>query len=535
VTDLFDPLARILRAGALAALLLVSGAVLAEDAAPTPQPQAAAQPAAGETADADHETQPAAEETATEAAPPPSVTQHSMRLDGADLPYTARTGFLPLRDGKGTTLANIFYVAYQREPQDPKRPVTFVFNGGPGAASAYLHLGTIGPKVVAVSARGELLGPPSRLVSNDASWLGFTDLVFVDPVGTGYSKVSTGKSEEDFFGVEQDTDTLADFIRLYLIDAGRMSSPVFLTGESYGGFRAATITRALQKTRGISPSGIVLISPALEFALLYGEDYDPLPWVLSLPSYAAVNLEAQGVTGREALASSLKEAEHYALGDYLVALASGMEQGGEEASTAVARLTGLPVEVVRRNFARIPPGIFVKEFARAHGQVLSRYDGSIGGPDPNPASTWPRGPDPVLDATVPLWTSAFVQYAQDELGFKSDATYRLLNREVRGKWDFGTSPTRQGYAGVLDDIQNARAANRALEVFIATGYTDLITPYLAPSYLVNQLPPLEGASPIVIEDYAGGHMLYLRPDTRRALKRDVEAMYEKALKSSTQG
>jgi carboxypeptidase C (cathepsin A) len=198
-------------------------------------------------------------------------------------------------------------------------------------------------------------------------------------------------------------------------------------------------------------------------------------------------------------------------------------------------LTGLPVEIVRRNLARIPPALFIKEFDRANGQVLSRYDGSVAGPDPHPASAWPRGPDPVLDATVPLWTGAFVKYAQDDLGFKTDQTYRLLNREVRGKWDFGTSPTRQGYAGVLEDIQNARAANRALEVFIATGYTDLITPYLAPAYLVSQLSPLEGASPITVEEYAGGHMLYLRPDTRRALKTDVEAMYERALKSSPQG
>ncbi len=178
-----------------------------------------------------------------------------------------------------------------------------MFNGGPGAASAYLHLGAIGPKAIEANAKGELAGPPPRLVVNESSWLDFTDLVFVDPVGTGYSRVSDGKNEEDFFGVEQDTDALADFIRLYLTDASRLASPVFLAGESYGGFRAATITRALQKTRGISPSGLVLISPALEFALLNGEDYDPLPWALALPSYAAVNLESQGVTGREALAA----------------------------------------------------------------------------------------------------------------------------------------------------------------------------------------------------------------------------------------
>jgi carboxypeptidase C (cathepsin A) len=218
-----------------------------------------------------------------------------------------------------------------------------------------------------------------------------------------------------------------------------------------------------------------------------------------------------------------------------VALAAGAKEGADAATDNVARLTGLPTDIVRRNFARIPPAVFIKEFDRAGGQVLSRYDGSVGGPDPNPASAWPHGPDPVLDATVPLWTGAFVQYAQEELGFKTDMTYRLLNREVRGKWDFGTRPTRQGYAGVLDDIQDARASNRALEVLIATGYTDLITPYLAPAYLVNQLAPLEGARPIEVETYAGGHMLYLRPETRRALKVDVEAMYERALKASPQG
>lgn len=523
-----EPLHRLwhaLKIGALLALLVCPLSAFAQEADQAPKAAAASEPAKPDEAPA-----PLAEHL-----PPTSITHHGISLDGVDLSYTAKAGMLPLRDAHDKVLANIFYVAYTREPADPKRPITFVFNGGPGAASAYLHLGAIGPKSVEVSAKGELLGPPPRLVANDASWLDFTDLVFVDPVGTGYSRASQGKDEGDFWGVEHDTDSLADFIRLYLIDAARMTSPVFLAGESYGGFRAATITRALQKTGGISPSGLVLISPALEFALLNGEDYDPLPWALALPSFAAVNLESKGVSGREALSGALQEAERYALSDYLVALASGAANGSAQASDTVARLTGLPADIVRRNFARIPPSTFIKEFDRAHGQVLSRYDGSVSGPDPNPASAWPHGPDPVLDSTVPLWTSAFVQYAQDELGYKTDATYRLLNRDIRSKWDFGTSPTRQGYAGVLDDLQDARATNRALEVLIAAGYTDLITPYLAPTYLVGQLSPLEGASPITIEDYAGGHMLYLRPDTRRALKKDVEAMYERALKSSPQG
>jgi carboxypeptidase C (cathepsin A) len=521
-------LARLLTCGALATLLLLPGMALGEEA--NSQSETKDGPAtSGETAPA----QASAPDTSI--LPPAAITEHSIRLSGVEIPYSAKTATLGLRDARGKTLADIFYVAYVRQPLDPKRPITFVFNGGPGAASAYLHLGAIGPKVVAASARGEVLGPPPQLVANDSSWLDFTDLVFVDPVGTGYSRTRDGKDENDFFGIEADTEALANFIRLYLTDAGRLASPVFLAGESYGGFRIATITRALQKTGAISPSGLVLISPALEFALLNAEDYDPLPWALGLPSLAAVNLESKGVTGREALGAGLKDAERYALSDYLVALAAGAEEGGDAATDTVAKLTGLPDDIVRRNFARIPPSVFIKEFDRAHGQVLSRYDGSVGGPDPNPASAWPHGPDPVLDTTVPLWTGAFVQYAQDELGFKTEMTYRLLNREVRGRWDFGTRPTRQGYAGVLDDIQDARASNRALEVLIATGYTDLITPYLAPAYLVNQLAPLEGARPIEVETYAGGHMLYLRPETRRALKVDVEAMYERALKASPQG
>ncbi|MGH6734846.1 MAG: S10 family peptidase [Methyloceanibacter sp.] len=466
--------------------------------------------------------------------PPAAITFHTKTFGTESLSYSATAGAVALRE-QGTAKAEIFYVAYAHQPEDAKRPVTFVFNGGPGAASAYLHLGALGPRIVEANSNGELLGPPPRLIDNDASWLSFTDLVFVDPVGTGYSRTVGDKNEHDFWGVEQDTEALAEFIRLYLIENGRMSSPVFLAGESYGGFRAATITRKLQKSSGISPSGLVLVSPALEFSLLYGEDYDPLPWALALPSYAAVKLETGGITTREELAEALKDAETYALSDYLVALASGGEEGGKAASARVAELTGLPLDIVERHLARISPSLFIKEFDRANGKLLSRYDGSVSGPDPHPSSSWPRGPDPVLDATVPLWTSAFVQYAQDDLAYETDEAYRLLNREIRGKWDFGTSPTRQGYAGVLDDIQQARAANRGLEVLIATGYTDLITPYLVPTYLVKQLPTLEGAAPITVQDYAGGHMLYLRPDSRRALKQDVEAMYRRALGTPSQG
>jgi len=465
--------------------------------------------------------------------PPASLTHHTITVAGTALNYTAEAGTIPLPGSDNKTAAEIFYVAYTREPSNAKRPITFVFNGGPGAAAAYLHLGGIGPRAIEVNAKGEVQGPPPALVDNPQTWLDMTDLVFVDPVGTGYSRASEGKGDDKFWGVEQDTDALSDFVRLYLIKSARMLSPVFLMGESYGGFRAAALARTLQKSGANSPSGIVLISPVLEFSLLYGEDYDPLSWALGLPSLAAVNLESKGITQREALASALRDAESYALSDYLVELASGAEAGGKAASGTVARLTGLPLDVVERRQARIPPSVFIKEFDRSHSQVLSRYDGSVSSPDPNPTSSWADAPDPVLDATVPLWTAAFVQYAGSELGYKTDETYRLLNRDARQRWDFGTSPTHQGYAGVIDEVQAARSANPSFQVLIATGYTDLITPYLTSTFLVRQLPSLPRAAPIQVETYAGGHMLYLRPESREALKQDAKAMYDRAMKAAS--
>ncbi|MGB2932884.1 MAG: alpha/beta hydrolase [Methyloceanibacter sp.] len=514
-----------------AVLALLAGPALAQDVPQGHPPVAATQSADAPSTDA----KPVEATTADAAAsslPPASITHHSVTVDGEQLGYTATAGTIPLTGSDGKTTAGIFYTAYTRDPLNTKRPITFVFNGGPGAASAYLHLGGIGPRVVQANDKGEVQGPPPELVDNPSTWLDMTDLVFVDPVGTGYSHAREGK-DEDFWGVEQDTDALADFVRLYLIKQARMLSPVFLMGESYGGFRAASLARALQKSGTNSPSGIVLISPVLEFSLLYGDDYNPLSWALELPSLAAVNLESKGITERAALRDALKESERYAMTDYLVELASGVEAGGKAASDTVAKLTGLPLEVVERQHARITSSLFTKEFDRANGQVLSRYDGSVSAPDPNPASSWPTGPDPVLDATIPLWSAAFVHYAADELGYKTEANYQLLNRKVRAKWDFGTSPTRQGYAGVVDEMQEARSANPELRVMIAGGYTDLMTPYLASSYLIGQLPPLPRAAPIQIETYAGGHMLYLRPDSRQALKEDAKAMYDRAAKAAS--
>jgi carboxypeptidase C (cathepsin A) len=314
------------------------------------------------------------------------------------------------------------------------------------------------------------------------------------------------------------------FIRRYLDQTGRTASPVFLAGESYGGFRAALLARTLQEDVGISPSGIVLISPALEFTLVRPDEFEPLHWALELPSLAAVRSRSEGVSS-SAFREGMAEVERYALGDYLVALTSGLEQGGRVTSQRVAEITGLPRELVERNFGRIPTALFTKEFARARGNVLSPYDGMIETADIAPESLGLDGPDPVLGRSVPALTSAFVSYVRDELNYRTELRYQLLSGEVSGNWDYGTSPTRQGYAGVMDDLERARALNPALDVLIVNGDTDLVTPYMISRYLVGQIPSLPGAKPIRMDVLEGGHMMYLRPDGRSALKKAASELY----------
>ena len=286
--------------------------------------------------------------------PPAAISEHSIHLAGVEIPYSAKAATLALRDARGKTLADIFYVAYVRGPLDPKRPINFVFNGGPGAASAYLHLGAIGPeswrRAQGAKCSAPLLGSLPMTRAGSTSPTSFSSI----PVGTGYSRARDGKDESDYFGVEQDTrrSPISSGFTSPMQDG--WSSPVFLTGESYGGFRVATITRALQKTGAISPSGLILISPALEFSLLSGEDFDPLPWALGPTLLDRRQSRKQRRRGTRGARGELKETERYALSDYLVALPLAPE-GANAASDKVARLTGLPIESVRRNFARIPP------------------------------------------------------------------------------------------------------------------------------------------------------------------------------------
>jgi carboxypeptidase C (cathepsin A) len=360
---------------------------------------------------------------------------------------------------------------------------------------------------------------PAVLSENPDSWLSFTDLVFVDPVGTGFSRAAQGgaDAEKAFYGVDKDADAMADFVRLFLARTGRELSPLYLVGESYGGFRAALLSRRLLAS-GIRVAGAIMISPALEFSMLRDDGFALVPLSLQLPSIAASHLEA--TAGHDAPLDAVHEAETFATSDYLLHMVRGMNVD-DAMKTRLARLTGLEPEVVARHHGRIDRWLFRRDYIRQHDRAPSAYDGSISAPVPQPSDD--ADFDPILDAAVTALTPLMVQYARDELGFKTDLPYHLLNRDVNRVWEYGSN--RQGYAGSLDDLQKARTLKPGLKIFIAHGYTDLATPYAASKFLISQLEPIATARPIDLHVYRGGHMMYMRPASRRALTADVRALY----------
>lgn len=465
--------------------------------------------------------------------PDDTTTEHQVRQGDRMLRYRATAGMLPLRDAKGDVKAQVFHVAYRLVDAAPRRPVTFVFNGGPGAAAVYLHLGALGPRVIRFPADGGMPQPPAEIEDNPDSWLAFTDLVFVDPVGTGYSRAADAGDEgsKPFWGVRQDLDANAAFIRLWMARSGQADAPLFIAGESYGGFRAAALPALLQNDRGLSPAGVVLISPVLDFSLITENEYRLLPWAVRLPSYAAAALEAAGEPA-ESLPERLAEVERFALGDFLVALASGPRDPAvaDRLYDTVARQTGLPRDIVARHRARIPVSAFVKELRRGSTRLSSRYDASVTGLDPFPSSLSPRGGDPVLRPSVPAFATAFTAYAWSELGWRTDRDYRVLAPEPGRAWDWRSGiEGAQGFVGVTDELRTAMAQNPRLQVLIAHGYTDLITPYMSSRYLVEAMPPVTGRAPIVFRTYPGGHMMYSRAGSRRLLAQDAAALYRAAL------
>jgi carboxypeptidase C (cathepsin A) len=451
--------------------------------------------------------------------PADSVTQHSIETVDGKLDYTATVGTLPIFDQGGERKASIVYVAYAaRNGDSANRPVTFVFNGGPGAASTYLHLGLVGPRRIDFGASGRN-GATPHLRDNKETWLAFTDLVMIDPIGTGWSRTAKPDDASKFWNVRADAQVIAKVIALYVARNGRSSSPKYLLGESYGGYRAAKVAHTLQEEQNIIASGILMVSPLIEGGLHFAGGRYALGCALKLPSVIAAELEWRHAFSEKALA----EGEHFALGEYLTTLAGPPPKG--EAARAfysrIAEMTGLsPERVAKAN------GCVSDEYLRYRradvGETLSAYDATFAAPDPFPESPR-RGPDPVLDGFTRALGSAFVSYARDELGFKTDITYNLLASEIAGKWEWprGSRAT----AGVSDDLRELLALNASFKLLVGHGYSDLVVPYAANRYALERLPQWDEAERVVFKGYRGGHMFYLNDASRVAFTEQARALY----------
>jgi carboxypeptidase C (cathepsin A) len=453
--------------------------------------------------------------------PPDAVTEHTINLAGRPLAYTATAGTLSLFDQNGQRSAAVFYTAYVAKGADRQtRPVTFVFNGGPGAASAYLHLGLVGPKILDFGSQpGDWAG--ARLRDNPDTWLEFTDLVLIDPIGTGWSRAAKADGGNAFWGVRQDAETVAKAIALYVAHNSRIASPRYLLGESYGGFRAAKVARVLQHDQGISVAGILMVSPLLDAALQLGGDRQALGAALHLPSLVAAELERNNAFTEQALA----DAERFALGEYLSTLA-GPEPTGEAAQAfyaRVARLTGLPKEVVERSRGFIRAD-YVKELRARDRKIVSAYDATIAIADPYP-ETSAREVDPVLDGFTRAYGGAFANYAREELGFKTDVTYLLLNGEVNGKWDWGGSGGRST-ATISDDLRVLLALDPSFRLLVAAGRSDMVTPYAADRYVLDHLPRTLTTGRAELRLYGGGHMFYIDPQSRHRFSADAKSFLQ---------
>jgi carboxypeptidase C (cathepsin A) len=398
--------------------------------------------------------------------------------------------------------------------------VTFAFNGGPGAASAFLHLGLIGPRVAEFGADGRDASA-TRLHDNPHTWLAFTDLVLIDPVGSGYSRAVKADGGRAFWGVQRDADAMAKTIMTWLNDNNRGAAPKYLLGESYGGFRAAKVARALQRNHGTTVSGIVMVSPLLEGAFTFGGTRFALGAAMQLPSLAAAELERKGRFSKEAMA----EVERFALTDYLVTLAGAPPRGeaGRAFYTRVAELTGLPLDIVTRARGFIRDS-YVKNLRRAEGLVVSRYDASYAVPDPYPGDPTARGPDPMLDGVTRAYSGAFTNYAREELAFKTGLSYVLLSSEANNRWDWGEGSGR-ATASVDGDLRALLSLQRSFRLLVAHGYTDMVTPYAVSRYVLDHLPEMGSPSRTRLTVYRGGHMFYLDRGSRRDFTTDAKAFY----------
>lgn len=462
----------------------------------------------------------------------PIETKHQIKVSGKTLKYTATTGLMPLKDEKGEHNANIFYTAYTLDgvKENAKRPLSFVFNGGPGSASVWLHLGAVGPKRVKMQDEGWLPQPPYQLEDNPHTWLDESDLVFIDPVGTGYSRAINPDDNKKFWSLQGDLDSVGEFIRLYLTRNSRWASPLFMSGESYGTTRAAGLSGHLIN-KGIAFNGIILISTVVNFQTLRFVRGNDLPYSLFLPTYTATawyHKQLPDDLQSQSLEDVLEEVEAWASGDYSVALMQGDSIADDMRQTVIQKLsryTGLDEKYIDGSRLRIHASRFFKELLREENRIVGRLDSRFKGHAELEITEFPEF-DPSYSAILPPYTAMLNQYVRETLGYETDETYEILSFKVNQAWEYDKGI----FPDTSDRLRQALERNPFMKVYVGQGYYDLATPHFAAHYSLNHM----GIAPELHENisyyfYEAGHMYYLDITQLEKLKSDVSGFMKSAL------
>ncbi len=459
------------------------------------------------------------------------VTKHQLRVGNATLNYTATTGYMPIFDEKDTLKAKLFFIAYTKDGEgDPsRRPILFSFNGGPGSSSVWLHMGALGPKKVLMTEEGNTLPPPYKYVDNPDTWLDKADLVFIDPMMTGFTRPAGRTPQGQFTGYENDLRFVGDFIRLYTTQYQRWSSPKFIAGESYGTTRAAGLSNYLQDRHGLYLNGIVLISAILDFGTVRTDRGNDTPFPLMLPTFAATSWYHKQLGNRYPdLKTLLKEVEEFASNEYTLALMKGDRLSATERASIIDKLhnyTGLSKEYIDRTNLRFYVGQYNKELLRAEGKTVGRLDSRITGRDYNSAGS-AYDYDPSYDIAIyGGYAAAINDYIRRSLEYENDLPYEILTGRVR-PW----SNSSDRYLNVAESLRTAMVKNPYLKVWICNGYYDMATPYFATDYVVHHMfLPEELRSNITNTYYEAGHMMYIHNSSLKQMKQDYDKFMNEVL------
>ncbi|MGA9650789.1 MULTISPECIES: S10 family peptidase [Pedobacter] len=463
-------------------------------------------------------------------------TKGSVTINGKSVSYTATTGYMPMKSEDGKLRANIFFVAYTKDNVSDldKRPITYTFNGGPGSASIWLHMGVIGPKRIVMSEKGDALTAPYSYTENEFSWLDQTDLVFIDPVGTGFSRAAPGVDKAEFQGYTEDIQSVGEFIKVYTSKNKRWGSPKFLAGESYGTTRASGLSEYLQSAYKMYVNGIVLISAVLNFQTIQFVVGNDLPYPLYLPSYASTSWYYKKLSPEyqsKDLKTLTQEVEQFAITEYATALMKGDKLPKAQYDAVVSKLakyTGLSETFIRQTNLRINLAQYNKELLRSDGKTVGRLDSRFTGTDYNDTGSSTEY-DPSNTGTISgPYTHGLLNYLGKELNYTNDLTYYTLGGGI-GRWNY--SNVQNKYLNVAESLRKAMSVSPTLKVWVLGGYYDFATPYFASKYVINHmgLRP-EQQKNIDFTYYEAGHMIYIHMPSLKQMKIDADSFYAKTLK-----